>query len=156
MTTALTLTQYLTRRRAAYDMLPHEPTQSSIQTAQACHVPPDCVAKAVVLHEDGGYLLAVLPASHHLRMQELEAQRHRPVSLATEDEIAWLFPDCEPGAVPPIGAAYGVNTIVDDSIADKADVYFEGGDHATLVHMSGPAFRRMTADAQHGRFSNHD
>ena len=155
MTTASKLTQYLTSHGASYDELPHALTMSSLRTAEACHVSADCLAKAVVLQDDGGYLLAVLPASHHLRFQALEKQRHQPVRMVTEDEIGRLFPDCAPGAVPPIGAAYGLDTIVDDSIAERPDIYFEGGDHETLVHMSGPAFRALMADAQHGCFSSH-
>ena len=34
--------------------------------------------------------------------------------------------DCEPGAVPPLGAAYGLDVVVDDSLTDHSDVYFEG------------------------------
>ena len=33
------------------------------------------------------------------------------------------------------------------------DIYIEGGDHATLVHMSQEQFAGLTATAQHGRFS---
>jgi Ala-tRNA(Pro) deacylase len=33
------------------------------------------------------------------------------------------------------------------------DVYLESGDHEALVHLSGPAFRQLVAQAPHGRFS---
>jgi Ala-tRNA(Pro) deacylase len=155
MTTAPRLTQYLTSLDARYDVVTHDPTLSSLRAAQACHVAADCVAKAVVLLDDDGYLLAVLPASHHLRFDDLEQQGHWPVRMATEEEIEELFPDCSRGAVPPIGAAYGLKTIVDDSIVELPDVYFEGGDHSTLVHMSGPTFDRLLGDAEHGSFSTH-
>jgi Ala-tRNA(Pro) deacylase len=152
--TSPTITQYLTRQGAPYDVLAHEPTQSSTRTAQACHVSGDRFAKAVVLHDGGGFLVAVLPASHHLRLTELEG--NASLRMASEDEIGQLFPDCARGAVPPIAAAYGLKTIVDDSIAAMPEVYFEGGDHATLVHMSGAAFSRLLADAPHARISTHD
>jgi Ala-tRNA(Pro) deacylase len=149
MPTSQTLASYLNRRGEAYDEVIHEPTMSSMRTAQACHVSADNLAKAVVLKGGGGYLLAVLPASHHLRASD-------NLRFASEDEIAKLFPDCERGAIPPVGAAYGLTTIMDDAIAEKPDVYFVGGDHATLVHMSGDAFCRVMADARHGRISAHD
>lgn len=66
-----------------------------------------------------------------------------------------LFPDCTPGAVPPFGEAYGIDTVFDDSISEQADIYFEGGDHATLAHMAGPTFCKLMAHAKHGRFSSH-
>lgn len=155
MGTATRLTQFLTRVGARYDLVPHDTTASSIRSAEACHISADCLAKAVVLLDDDGYLLAVLPASHHLRFDDLEEQGHWPVRMATEQEIEELFPDCAPGAVPPIGAAYGLKTLVDESIAELPEIYFEGGDHKTLVHMSGPAFDRIMAGAEHGHFSTH-
>jgi Ala-tRNA(Pro) deacylase len=36
-----------------------------MRTAEASHVSGERLAKAVVLRRDGGYMLAVLPASHH-------------------------------------------------------------------------------------------
>jgi Ala-tRNA(Pro) deacylase len=152
--TSPTLTKYLISQGAAYDVLVHEPTESASRTAQASHVSGDRLAKAVVLHDGDGFVVAVLPASHHLRLADIAG--NASMRMASEDEIARLFPDCVRGAVPPLGAAYGLKTIVDDSIATMPEVYFEGGDHATLVHMSGKAFCQLLADAPHARISAHD
>lgn len=153
MSTAPTLSRYLANSGAAYDEVTHAPTMSSMRTAEACHVSADCIAKAVVLEDQGKPLLAVLPASRQMDLEALESQVRHPVRMASEDDIERLFPDCARGAVPPIGPAYGLATIYDDSIAEQPEIYFEGGDHETLVHMSGPAFRSLLAEAQHGRFS---
>ena len=155
MSIALTLQQYLADHRIDYDVVPHAPTATSMRTAEASHVPGDCLAKAVLLKEDSGYLLAVLPASHHLDLDDLETRLDRPLELASEQEIGRLFGDCALGAVPAIGAAYGLEVIVDDRIASQPEIYFEGGDHATLVHMSGAQFARLTSGAAHGVFSQH-
>jgi Ala-tRNA(Pro) deacylase len=143
-------------RNVTYDVLTHDPTMSSTRTAQACHVSGDRLAKAIVLRHDGRYLLAVLPATHHVRLADLKTQIGDDVDLADEDEIKRLFPDCAPGAVPPIGEAYELDVIVDDSIQAQPDVYLEGGDHTTLVHMDQAQFARLMAEARHGRFSVHD
>ncbi len=153
MATAPTLAQYLDRNGIVYDVLPHAPTMSSLRTAKTSHIPANELAKAVVLKKAGGYLLAVLPASQQLEWQALRRRFNQNVALATEDEIAWLFPDCAAGAVPPFGEAYGIETVVDDSITEQPDIYLEGGDHATLVHLARPAFCKLMAHAQHGRFS---
>lgn len=155
MTIAHTLEQHLVRNGIAYDVLPHAPTMWSLRTAEASQVPAAALAKSVVLKGTKGYLLAVLPASTQLEWKALAKSFNQNLALATEDEIAWLFPDCALGAVPPVGEAYGIETIVDDSIAEQADIYFEGGDHATLVHMAGPAFCQLMADVKHGHFSTH-
>lgn len=153
MTTAITLEQYLDGSGITYDVVPHPPTACSRETAEVSHISANKLAKAVVLRGDNGYLLAVLPASRRLKWKSLTDCLDQNVTLATEDEIAWLFPDCEIGAVPPVGQAYGIDTIVDDSIAEQPDIYFEGGDHSTLVHMARPAFDRLTESARHACFT---
>ena len=77
------------------------------------------------------------------------------VELANEYEIEELFDDCVQGAIPPAGECYGLDTVVDDSIEDQPEVYLEGGDHETLVHMSHAQFALLTATARHGSFSIH-
>ncbi len=77
------------------------------------------------------------------------------MDLAKEEEIDTLFTDCEPGAVPALGAAYGLKVVVDDGLAEEPDVYFEAGDHASLVHVTGVIFCKLMAEAEHGRFAEH-
>jgi len=77
------------------------------------------------------------------------------MSLASEHEVAELFQDCARGAIPAVGECYGLDVVVDASIDEQLDVYFEGGDHATLVHMTGAQFAGLTATARHGSFSAH-
>ncbi len=155
MTIAPTLQRHLDRN-VMYDVITHEPTMSSTRTAQACHVSGDCLAKAIVLRRNGGYLLAVVPASHHIRLPELKLQIGDDVDLADETELKQLFPDCALGAIPPVGECYELDVIVDDSMQEPPEVYIEGGDHTTLVHMNQAQFSRLMAEARHGRFSAHD
>jgi len=98
----------------------------------------------------------VLPASCHLRLGELQDYLARPIGLATEKEVGQLFDDCELGAIPAVGIPYGMEMIVDDSLSEQPDVYFEAGDHMSLIHVNAMAFQRLTADARHGRFSRHN
>ena len=155
MTIAPTLQKHLDQT-VTYELISHDPTMSSTRTAEASHVPGDCLAKGVVLRRDGGYMMAILPASRHLHMPALKMQLGHTVDLANEDEIARLFSDCERGAVPPVGECYGLDVIVDDSIDAQREIYLEGGDHATLIRLDGEQFARLTAKAWHGHFTTHD
>ena len=154
MAIAMTVQQYLSDRGVEYDTLTHTPTDSSMATAESSHVTGASLAKGVLLKTEDGFLLAVLPATHHIRFGELTKCLHESAELASEAEVANLFSDCDPGAVPALGAAYGIAVIVDDSLADLPDFYIEGGDHATLVHLTAPEFHRLLGDAPHGRFSD--
>jgi Ala-tRNA(Pro) deacylase len=151
---ALTLQQYLDHHRVAYDCVEHKRTGCSTRSAEVSHVPSDCMAKAVVLRRRDGYVLAVVPASCQVKLDEVGGLLHQPVGLATEDEIAPLFPDCERGAVPPIAEAYGLPSLVDEALEGRADIYFEAGDHRTLVHLSGEQFRALMRQVPHGRIGS--
>jgi Ala-tRNA(Pro) deacylase len=152
---ALTLRQYLEDQHIDYDVMVHERTGCSTRTAEASHVPGDRLAKAVVLTREGGYVLAVVPASCRVHLDAIRQMLHCPVGMATEEEIATLFPDCDVGAVPPVGAPYALEAIVDDSFDRQSDVYLEGGDHRSLVHVRGAQFRELMKDVPHARIAVH-
>lgn len=46
-----------------------------------------------------------------------------------------------------------LKVIVDNSLVNRPEMYLEGGDHASLVHVSGATFRELLADAQTARFA---
>jgi Ala-tRNA(Pro) deacylase len=154
MPIAPTLQSYLDQN-VTYRVIPHEPTMSSMRTAEICHISGDCLAKGIVLRHGGGYVLAVLPASHHIRLPELRGQLGLDVDLASEHEVTQLFRDCANGAIPPVGECYALDVIVDASIDEQPEVYMEGGDHATLISLDHVQFAKLTAEARHGRFSVH-
>ena len=156
MTISPTLHKYLAAENIEYDEIPHALTMSSARTAQACHVPGDRLAKAIVLRRDGSYMLAVLPASHHLRLADLRARFGDDIAIASESEIDRLFADCAHGAIPAAGICYGLDVIVDDSIQMQPEIFIESGDHETLLHLGRAQFARLTANALHGRISAHD
>ena len=155
MTIAKTLKSHLEAQGIDYESVPHPRTYTASHTAQIAHVPGDNVAKAVVIHHEEGYVLAVVPASHRIDLSTLQEVIDRRMGLASERELDELFPDCDQGAAPPVGAAYGVPTVVDESLGGRDEVWFEGGDHRTLIKVSGAAFDRLMQDARRASFSHH-
>ncbi|WP_026185935.1 aminoacyl-tRNA deacylase [Thioalkalivibrio thiocyanodenitrificans] len=155
MAIAETLKAFLDGHGVDYQVVTHAHTPSANRSAEAAHVPGDSLAKAVVLENGGQLLLAALPATRRLKLGRLHQALGEHVGLATEAEMGRLFPDCERGAVPALGAAYGMETLLDDSLAAQDDVYIEGGDHESLIHLSGESFRTLLGQARHGDFSTH-
>ena len=155
MSISASVKDYLDREDVRYEVIAHSPTKDSARTAQAAGVPGDQLAKAVVLEDDSGYLMAVVPATHKLDMQALDRELNREFTLASEREVAELFKDCELGAIPPLGRAYGIDTVVEQSLGHTPHVYFEAGDHSSLIHVSGAAFRKLMADSPHRHISHH-
>lgn len=155
MAVAITLQEYLDRWGVEYEVVYHSHTDSSLRAAEAAHVPGDKLAKCVVTEDYQGYLMVVLPASHQVEFDLLDEKLNRRLELATEQELADIFTDCEVGAIPPLGEAYGIDVVLDESLKDIDDVYFEAGDHAELIHLRGDDFRDLMAGAETGQFSRH-
>ena len=154
MTIAATQQRYLIQRKAEYDLTLHPHTESSHETAEAAHIAEDHIAKAVVVKDNSNFAIVVIPASNWLKLDYLRQELNRDLQLATEDELAELFDDCEPGAVPPLGPAYGIETLLDESLTSLADVYFEAGDHEQLVHLRGEDFQALLSGARRGYYSH--
>lgn len=154
MAIALTMQEYLEDHHVAYDVAKHNRTSSSMMTAEASHVPGGSLAKGVVLKWDGSYMLAVVPASRHVDLDKIGKLLGEPAELASEDEVSALFPDCEEGAVPIFGEPYRVACVIDEGLTGRDHIYFEGGDHKTLVHVSGENFGRLMYGMPQGRISD--
>jgi Ala-tRNA(Pro) deacylase len=143
---------YLNARGVSYETLHHPHSHNSEETADRAFIWEDQLAKTVLLEDEQGYLLAVLPASQRIDLKKLKYECHRKLALAGEDELPDIFPDCELGALPPLGRAYGVPTIYDDRLRKLSCVYFEAGDHRDLVYMGGREFIDLLEHSPHCDF----
>lgn len=153
MAISISLQKFLDGRGVSYDVVLHERTLCSTDTAAASSIPEDNLAKGVLIRRKDGYLLAIVPASCHVELEAIADWIKQPIGLATETEVSQIFQDCELGSIPPVGGAYGLPAVMDNSLEGCRDIYFEGGDHRTLVHVNGREFHRLTADVPHASIS---
>ncbi|MDH3948730.1 MAG: YbaK/EbsC family protein [Gammaproteobacteria bacterium] len=156
MAMAKTLESYLLQHGVEYELVPHPKTYTSRDTAKAAHVADDHIAKAVIVRDEQGHAMVVIPASHWLKLEALQQEADRDFVLAAESDATKLFHDCAPGAIPPLGPAYGLETFLDERLTSLANVYFEAGDHEDLVHVNGDAFHVLLKGVRHGHFSHDD
>lgn len=154
MSIAKTVVDCLQKDRVSYDVVAHPRTVCARKTAESVPVPADRVAKAVVLSDGYRYVMAVIPASKYVSVKTLSRKLRRKLKLAREDRLSPVFKDCERGAIPPLGPAYGLETILDDSLVGQPEVYFEAGDHEELIRVSGEQFLSLLRQARHGQFSH--
>jgi Ala-tRNA(Pro) deacylase len=155
MAIAETLKNYLDDQGIDYEIVAHSPTHFSAETAQVTHIPGAQLAKAVIVRDGENYLMVVLPSVHHVALGALHKRFQRQVGLATEADLPTLFPDCALGAIPAFGAAYGIQTFWDSNLAQAPEIYFEAGDHESVVHLRGEQFQRLMAQTESGHFSRH-
>lgn len=138
------LRSFFDANHAEYSASVHQKAFTAREVALAEHLPPREVAKTVVLFGDTEYHMVVIPASKLVDFQELRpALGLTQARLATEDELARLFPDCELGAMPPFGSLYGMLVYLDSSLAGEPTIAFNGGTHRDVIHMPTAEFRRL-------------
>lgn len=156
MTIANKLKAYLQQHEIEYELIPHAHSESSMDTAQKAHIPGDALAKGVLVKDEEGFLLVVLPSDYHVELDTLRRLLQQNVELASGSEVARLFSDCAQGAIPPIGFAYEINTIWDhiSSLGRQDEIYFESGDHQHLVCVTGKQFHELMTPAERRAFSH--
>jgi len=153
MAIATTLKSYLDERGVEYDTVEHVHTATAMDSAKSAHVPPYQMAKAVVLEDEDGYIVSVLPSNNRLNLGWVSEELNRDLKLATESELGKLFKDCETGAIPALSDAYGLKVIWDDQLKQASDVYIEAGDHEHLIHLRGDDFKRLMESLPHSIIS---
>jgi Ala-tRNA(Pro) deacylase len=153
MAIAITLKSYLDNHHIHYDTVEHVRTESAIDSAKSAHVPPHQLAKAVVLEDDAGFIVSVLPSSNRLNLGWVNEELQRNLHLASEPELKTLFEDCATGAVPALSEAYGLEVIWDDQLKHASDIYIEAGDHEHLIHLKGEDFRQLMEKLPHSVIS---
>jgi Ala-tRNA(Pro) deacylase len=124
------VTEFLEREGVPYEVVEHARTETAVAEARAAGVPPSDVAKTVVVRDQDGVRLAVIPASERLDMHKLkETVGSKGLRLVTEAEMAEEFDDFEVGAVPPFGPMLHALELVDQRLLEHDRVLCSGGDH---------------------------
>ena len=124
----------------------HASVYTAREVAALEHLPQHRFAKAVLLKDEDGFIMAVLPADYAVDLHELrDALGRKHARLANEKELGEQFPDCELGAMPPLGNLYGLPTWMESSLVSEKQVAFNAGTHRDVVYMSLEDFRRLAA-----------
>jgi Ala-tRNA(Pro) deacylase len=135
---------FLDSHETAYSVTTHPNVYTARQVALAEHLPPRTVAKTVMIFGDGEYHMLVVPASRLVDLQETRpALGLTHLRLADEEELAKIFPDCELGAMPPLGPLYGFPVYLDGTLASEEHIAFNAGNHRDVIHMKTADFRRL-------------
>jgi len=140
-----TVQEFLRCANVAYTVFPHVPAYTAQEEAAVTHIPGRDWAKAVVCFADGEPIQAVVPADLEVDFDRLAAVTEaRELRLADEDELRWLYPDCERGAMPPLGPLYKQTVFVDGALAAEARIVFNAGTHADAIAMRYEDFAAIT------------
>ena len=130
------LEDVLKKNNIQYKTVAHQEAYTAQEIAAAIHVPGKELAKVVMVKAKDRFVMTVMPASWRVDFKKLKEVLHeKDLRLATEDEFKAMFPDCEPGAEPPFGNLYHIDTYVDRSLAEDEHIFFNAGNHYETVEM---------------------
>ncbi len=131
------LKEFLDSQDIKYTSVSHARTNTAQQTAASAHIPGKELAKTVMIKAGDETIMVVLPASDRIDFSLLrETLGTQSVSLASEKDFKELFPDCEPGAMPPFGNLYGVKVLVEQDLSEDEEIAFSAGTHTEVVKMN--------------------
>jgi Ala-tRNA(Pro) deacylase len=137
---------FLDKNLAEYTHTVHPLAYTAREVASAEHLPAREVAKTVVIFGDDEYHMVVVPANKLVDFQEVRLTLGLThARMATEEELARLFPDCELGAMPPFGRLFGMPVYLDSSLAGEDVIAFNAGTHRDVVHMRTADYRKLAS-----------
>lgn len=140
------LEAYLRAHQVSFQTQRHYRAATAQQVAASQHVPGQLMAKVVMVFADEQLVMLVLPASHQLDLAKAAAGLGvQTLRLATEREFAFVFPDCEVGAMPPFGNLYGLPVYVDGLLAEDELIVFQTGTHTDTMSMWYVDYARLVA-----------
>jgi hypothetical protein len=100
--------KFLDSEGIAYQLCTHSRAYTAQGIAQAQHMSGKRLAKVViVVADDRRLVMAVVPANCRVDLERLGRLLHTNwIRLSTEEEFKDTFPECELGAMPPLGNIY--------------------------------------------------
>jgi Ala-tRNA(Pro) deacylase len=138
------LRAFLDENNVKYVTIKHSSAYTAQEIAAKAHVSGKELAKTVIIKVEGKMAMAVLPASYQVDFKLLKQLfGTQQVTLATEAEFKYFFPDCEVGAMPPFGNLYDMEVFVAESLAEDYQIAFNNGNHTELLKMSYEDFERL-------------
>ena len=138
------LREFLDQHHVQYEVHAHRQAFTAQEVAQAEHVRGREVAKVVVVRSGQQFMMLVLPAPYRVDLVRARTIVGKPdLELATEAQFMSLFPECEPGAMPPFGNLYGLPVWVDRELTRDEHIVFNAGTHTETVHMRYADFAHL-------------
>lgn len=138
------LKKYLDSNKVKYKALKHKLAYTAQEIAAAQEVPGKQVIKSVLVKTDKAFVLAVLSAIHLIDLKKLKsALKCKSIKIATEKNIEKVIPDYKPGAMPPFGNLFGLETVVDKALKEDVEIVFNGGTHKDTVKMKYADFEKL-------------
>lgn len=142
---AKTLKELLDKNKIKYVSKKHSPAFTALEITESTHISSNNFIKTVMVKLDNKLaMVAMLPANKKLDVSALANMVNaKNVEIATEEEFSSKFPDCEIGAMPPIGGLYDMKVYADLTFHKGEEVSFNAGTHSEVITMSYKDYEKI-------------
>jgi len=135
------LSQYLLQH--GIDCQPiHHPRGSKFEQAlELSGAVPELTLKAIVLLDQKGPVMAVIPYLADLDLPLVNQTLSRQLQILSGKQAGQLFKDCEPENIPALGMAYGLPILIESEALEYDHCFMRSGCSSTMLRLSGRALR---------------
>ncbi len=138
------LLRFLSENHVDYRLVEHTNAYAARDVANRAGISQAVFAKTVLVRIDGKPAMVVLPADSRIDFALLRATAGAAeVTLCPQGECELSFPDCEPGAMPPLGPLYELEVYVSGNLLRADRIAFNAGTHTEVVTMPFADFQRL-------------
>ena len=145
--------RYFKKNAIKYSVVSHDATATLEEAADAVGAPYSNMMRAVVLTDGEKHYMSILPVTHVLDFKTLKQDLGSEMQVARYHTFADKFNCCSHGCIPPVGSVFEMTVLVDSSIADLEEVFFEAGSHTDVVKMSGRQYMSLLEGANFGHYA---
>ena len=129
----------------AYEKFEHEPVFTSEEAATVRGVKMSQAAKALLFKtKEGQFVLVVLPGDKRADSRKLKDYLHtKSLRFATPEEVEEHM-GCKIGSCYPLGVIAGLRTLVDTSLAQNKEIFFNPGRHDISIKMKYTGYQKVS------------
>lgn len=117
---------------------------TGVLTSDAAGRPNTIVMQVAIVLAGGRPIMAVTPECGTIDLEKVAATVGAPsAQFADAATCLRIFPDCEPGGIPPFGNLYGLPVYVDAAFVRWSEVMFWSGDRQRYFAMKYQDYARL-------------
>ena len=146
---------FLDRQQLSYRLISYRAGETLGQLRDRLDIPARRIVRTVLLKDGNGLLMAILPYSHILDFSILCQLRESELEPLHSPEALHFFQahGCKGSSRPPLPAIFNISALVDTSLADQGEIYFESGSGDSLINIRGDDFTKLLAQARWEQFA---
>jgi Ala-tRNA(Pro) deacylase len=126
---------FLKQHNVTFEEIEHKPVYTSEQAAKVRGMSMESGAKSLLLKTEKDFVLVILPGNKRLDSKLLKSYLSvKNIRFATPEEVENVM-GCQIGACYPFGNLIGIRTLMDKSMTDCKEIFFNPGVHNKSIKM---------------------